>query len=109
MFCTVDEKSMAPTETETETEGAFLVTDNRVLNGQLSRSLRLFARTAHSAHSLCSALLHSAHFACLLTPFKGLLTNFTHFLVGQSIFMNICSQLHTENALSGNKHVFCLH
>ena len=28
--------------------------DNRVLNGPLSCSLRLFVHTAHSAHSLCS-------------------------------------------------------
>ena len=34
------------------TEGAFLVRDNRVLNGPLGLSLRSFVRTAHSAHSL---------------------------------------------------------
>ena len=33
-----------------------LVRGNRVFNGPLSRSLRLFARTAHSTHSLRSAL-----------------------------------------------------
>ena len=33
-------------------QGAFLVTDNRVLKGPLGRSLRLFARTAHSLRSL---------------------------------------------------------
>ena len=45
--------------------GTFLVTDNRVLNGPLGRSLRSFARTAHSAHSLRSALLRYAHLATL--------------------------------------------
>ena len=51
-----------------ETKGAFLVRDNRVLNGPLNRSLRSFARTAHSAHSLPSlrfatlaSLAHSVH------------------------------------------------
>ena len=33
--------------------------DNRVLKGPLGRSLRSFARTAHSAHSLRSAMLAS--------------------------------------------------
>ena len=31
---------------------------NRIFNGPLSRSLRLFARTAHSTYSLRSTLLH---------------------------------------------------
>ena len=44
---------------------AFLVRDNRVLNGLLGRSLRSFARTAHSTHSLRSALLRLARFATL--------------------------------------------
>ena len=36
--------------------------DNRVLNRPLGRSLRSFARTAHSAHSLRSAsLAHAIH------------------------------------------------
>ena len=39
------------------TKGAFLVKDDRVLKGPLGRSLRSFARTAHSAHSLRSAPL----------------------------------------------------
>ena len=39
------------------TQGAFLVRDNRILNGPLGRSLRSFAGTAHSAHSLRSAPL----------------------------------------------------
>ena len=33
------------------TKGAVLVTDNRVLNGPLGRSLRSFVRTAHSLRS----------------------------------------------------------
>ena len=37
--------------------GAFIVTDNRVFNGPLGRSLRSFARTTHSAHSLRSTPL----------------------------------------------------
>ena len=37
--------------------------DNRVWKGPLGRSLRSFARTAHSAHSLRSAPLRSARFA----------------------------------------------
>ena len=42
------------------TKGVFLVTNNHVFVGPLGRSLRLFARIAHSAHSLCSApLAHS--------------------------------------------------
>ena len=40
-------------------EGAFLVKDDCVLKGPLGRSLRWFARTAHSAHSLRSATLAS--------------------------------------------------
>ena len=38
-------------------EVAFLVTDNRVFNGPLGRSLPSFARTTHSAHSLRSTPL----------------------------------------------------
>ena len=49
-------------------KGAFLVTDNRVLNLPLGRSLRSFARTAHSAHSLRSApLRYACSRACSLT------------------------------------------
>ena len=44
-------------------------------------SLCLFARTAYSAHLLCSLAL-----------FMGLLTYFTHSLVGWSIFMNMFSR-----------------
>ena len=43
-------------------EVAFLVTDNRVFNGPLGRSLRSFARTYNSAYSLRSAPQHSAAF-----------------------------------------------
>ena len=39
------------------TKGAFLVKDDRVLKGPLGRLLRLFTRTAHSAHLLRSAPL----------------------------------------------------
>ena len=42
---------------------AFLVTDNRVFNGPLSRSLCPFSRTAHSAHLLGITLLLYARFA----------------------------------------------
>ena len=42
-------------------QGAFQVKDDRVLKGPLGRSLRSFARTAHSAHSLRSAPLRSVH------------------------------------------------
>ena len=37
-------------------EGAFLVKDDRVLKGPLGRSLRSFARTAHSIHGLAHSL-----------------------------------------------------
>ena len=37
--------------------------DNRVLKGPLGRSLRSFARTAHSAHSIRGAPLRCARFA----------------------------------------------
>ena len=37
-------------------EGAFLVRDNRVFNGPLGRSLRLFARTARSVHGFADSL-----------------------------------------------------
>ena len=61
---------------------AFLVGDNRILNlnRPLGRSLRSFARTAHSA-SL--RLLRS------LTLFTGLLTHFAHSLMGE---LNMCSR-----------------
>ena len=64
-------------------ERVFLVTDHRVLNGPLGRSLHLFARTAHSAHLLYSTLL------CSLAPFMASLTQFAHSLVRQLIFVNI--------------------
>ena len=44
-------------------KGAVLVTDNRVFNKPLGRSLRSFARTTHSANSLRSAPLRYARFA----------------------------------------------
>ena len=46
-------------------KGAFLVKDDSVLKGPLGRSLRSFARTAHSAYLLRNALL---------APLTGLLT-----------------------------------
>ena len=46
-------------------KGTFLVTDNRVFNKPLGRSLRPFARTAHSARLLHSALLRCTRFAAL--------------------------------------------
>ena len=56
-------------------KGAFLVKDDRVLKGPLGRSLRSFARTAHSLRSapLCSAcfarsLCSRARSLTLLTP-----------------------------------------
>ena len=57
------------------TKGAFLVKDDRVLKGSLGRSLRSFARIAHSAHLLRS-------FGSL-TLSTGSLTHFAHSLVGQ--------------------------
>jgi len=79
--------------------GAFLVKDDRVLKGPLGRSLRSFACTAHSAHSLCSAPLCYARFAtlaslwtlCSLALFTGSLTHFAHSLMGQLEFLNMCS------------------
>ena len=67
------------------TKGAFLVTDNRVLNLPLGRSLCSFARTAHSAHSLRSAPL------CYARSVHGL-THFAPSLVGQLKFLNVCSR-----------------
>ena len=40
-------------------KGAFLVKEDRVLKGPLGSSLRSFARTAHSAHSLRNTTLAS--------------------------------------------------
>ena len=84
-----------------KSQGGFPVTDNRVLNRPLGRSLCSFARTAHSTHSLSSALLRYAHFpyslhwrACSvhgLAPVTGLLTDFAHSLMGQLKFFNRCS------------------
>ena len=59
---------------DTSCKGAFLVTDNRVLNRPLGRSLRSFARTAHS---LRSALLCYARFARLLHSQARSLTSLT--------------------------------
>ena len=59
----------------------FQVTDNRVFNRPLGRSLRSFA---HSAHSLRSAPQCYA-------PCTGSLIHFAHSLVGQLKFLNMCS------------------
>ena len=64
-------KLLSASETETETKGAFQVTDNRVLNGPNGRSLHLFARTAHSVYLLCS--IYYASFARLFHARAGLL------------------------------------
>ena len=58
--------------------------NNRVLKGPLGRSLRSFARTAHSAHSLRSAPLRYAR------SVHGL-AHFAHSLVGRLKIMNLCS------------------
>ena len=76
--------------TSNENEGAFLVKDDRVLKGPLGRSLRSFARTAHSAHSLRSALLRYICFVRSLHARACSLTLLT-FLVGQLKFLNMCS------------------
>ena len=78
--------------------GAFLVTDNRVYNEPLDRSLCSFARTAHSLRS--TALL----FAMLASLASSVhrLAHFPHSLVGRLKF--IC--VHTENAFHRNKRVF---
>ena len=48
----------------------FLVTDNRVFNAPHSRSLCSLARTTHSTHLLCIALLHYHRSLILFTPPK---------------------------------------
>ena len=71
-----------------QAKGGFLVTDNRVFNGPLGRSLRLFVRSHRSLRSLVpqhSALLRS------LAPFMGSLTHFAHSFMGQLEFTNMCS------------------
>ena len=55
-----DIKKETKKQRDRDRKGVFLVTDDLVLNGPLGRSLRLFARAAHSAHSLCSAPLRYA-------------------------------------------------
>ena len=62
---------------------------------RFERATRSLATFVRSHNSLCSltpqryAFLHSLH---SLTPFQGLLTNFTHSLVEQLKFLNICSR-----------------
>ena len=57
--------------------GSVSTRDNRVLNGPLGRSLRSFARTAHSAHWLRSAPLCYARFARSLRSRARSLTSLT--------------------------------
>ena len=71
-------------------QGAFLVIDNRVLNLPLGRSLRSFARTALSAHSLWKALLPFPSFAhSLISAFTSLHTIFAHSFMGLLKLMNM--------------------
>ena len=58
-------------------KGPVSTRDNRVLKGPLGRSLRLFARTAHSAHLLRSAPLRCARFARSLRSRARSLTSLT--------------------------------
>ena len=59
---------------------AFLVRDNHIFNGPHSRSLCLFARTAHSAMLSYAPLAHSV---------MGSLTHYYHSLMGELKFMNV--------------------
>ena len=79
--------SSTPKSPSKQDHGPVSTRNNRVLNGPLGRSLRSFARTAHS---LRSAPLRYARFATL-APFTGSLTHFAHSLVGWLEFMNLCS------------------
>ena len=76
-FLRGDERLIIHDSTKTLSKGAFLVRDNRIFNGPLGRSLSLFACTAHSIHSLCSALLCYTRFARLLHSQAGSLTLLT--------------------------------
>ena len=87
---------------------AFLVRDNRILNRPLSRSLRLFAHTAHSAHLFCSAPLR---YACSARSARSLhsrarsLTSLTPSWDGWKSW--IC--VHIVNTFHRNKRVFGRH
>ena len=61
-------------------KGSVCTCDNRIFIGPLGRSLRSFACTAQSAHSLRSAPLCYARFARLLRSRACSLTHFAHFL-----------------------------
>ena len=76
--------------------GAFLVTDNRVFNGLLWRSLHSFTRTTYSAYSLHSATLRDTRSLHSFAPFTGL---FTPLLDGWYFW--IC--VHAINAFDGNE------
>ena len=62
---------------------AFLVTDIRVLNKHLGRSICLFARTGHSAHALCSrTLLRSAPYVLKSSCARVKVDNICSFILG---------------------------
>ena len=84
-------------------QGAFL--DNHFLNGPLSRSLCSFARTAHFAHLLHSALLRYACFAHLLHPRALSLTLLTPLWNSWISWIYV----HAVNAFNANKRVFGAH
>ena len=78
----------------TQRKGEFLIRDNRVCNGPVSRSLRTFARTTHSAYSLRFVPLQSR---------ARSLTTLT--LSWDSWNLSV----HAVNAFYRSKHVFHLH
>jgi len=57
-----------------------------------TRSLATFVRSHHSLRSLAPQRSTSLHLLRSLTPFTGSLTHFTHSLVGQFKFLNMCSR-----------------
>ena len=89
-----------------ESLGAFLVRDNRVLNKPLGRSLRSFACTAHSTHSLCSTPLRYACFASLLLSWARSLTLLTPSIHG--LTHSLCSLSHKTLGLWNHEYVFTL-
>ena len=81
------------------TLGAFIVTDNHVLNGPLGRLLRSFACTAHSPHLLFSAPLCYARFARLLhlrARSLTLLTPLWGVEIQKYVFMPRCKRVQWE-------------
>ena len=77
--------------------------DNRVCNGPLGRSLRSFARTARSAHSIPSSLLCYTCFAQWFRSWARLLISLT--LQSDSWNSWVCA--HTENAFDRNNRICC--